>query len=131
MLTQKEAAELFDTNPDTWSNWEKGRDPKYDKLIELADYFQVKIDDLLRVDFSINGIPAIDSNASSFAGADETKLHRIIANKEMQILEMGDEMKVAFDTLLKVGEFLGGFPVREEDESEKAELLRLLEGLKD
>ena len=131
MLTQKEAANLFDTNPDTWSNWEKGRDPKYDKLIELADYFQVKVDDLLRVDFSKVGIPTKDTDASSLTGADEMKLHRIITKKEMQILEMGDEMKVAFETLLKVGEFLGRFPVREEDEAEKTELLKLLEGLKD
>lgn len=51
-MTQSDAAELFETNTDTWSKWEKHRDPKYDKLIEIAAYFNVNIHDLLTKDFS-------------------------------------------------------------------------------
>ena len=44
-LTQKEVADLVNVNRVTYTNWEKGnREPSFEKLIVLADFFEVSLD---------------------------------------------------------------------------------------
>ena len=48
-LTQKEVAEKLGVNVHTFIGYETaGREPKYDLLIKIADFFGVSIDDLIR-----------------------------------------------------------------------------------
>ena len=130
-LTQTEAGKEFGVTQAAYRMWEVDKKPSLETIVNLAKLFEVTLDDLLTVDMEKSGPPNRDRSGSSLPEKERAKYQRIITQKEMKILEMGDEMKVALDTLLKVGDFLGRFPVREEDEAEKAELLRLLEGLKD
>lgn len=47
-LTQRELASHFGFDRSTVSDWEtRGREPDYDLLIKLADYFDVTLDYLL------------------------------------------------------------------------------------
>lgn len=95
MLTQKDAADLFDTNADTWSKWEKSRDPKYDKLIELADYFGVSIDDLLRVDLAKDGIPNTQRSLGDEPTEEMAKLYKIMAEKDITIHDMKERLRMS------------------------------------
>ena len=48
-LTQKEVAEKLGVNVHTFIGYETaGREPKYDLLIKIADFFGVLVDDLIR-----------------------------------------------------------------------------------
>ncbi len=47
-LTQKELADNFGFNRSTISDWEtRGREPSYDLLIDVANFFDVSLDYLL------------------------------------------------------------------------------------
>lgn len=44
-LTQQEIADLLNVNRVTYTNWEKGkREPNYEKLEKIADFFSVSLD---------------------------------------------------------------------------------------
>lgn len=44
-LTQKDIADLVHVNRVTYTNWEKGnREPNYEKLEKIADFFGVSLD---------------------------------------------------------------------------------------
>ena len=47
-ITQRQIAEFLEILPNSYQNYEYGnREPKYDTLIKLADYFDVSTDYLL------------------------------------------------------------------------------------
>lgn len=46
-LTQTKMAEIFNTAQTTYSGWEKNKEPRYEQLKEIANYFNVTIDYLL------------------------------------------------------------------------------------
>ena len=53
-LTVTEAAIRFDTRRGTYSAWEEGRShPPAKKLIAIADYYGITVDELLRVDLTM------------------------------------------------------------------------------
>ena len=44
-LTQQEVADLLHVNRVTYTNWEKGnREPNFEKLEKIADFFSVSLD---------------------------------------------------------------------------------------
>jgi len=49
-MSQEDVAELLHLQKSSISGYEKGINPKLDKLIQIADIFGVSIDDLLRID---------------------------------------------------------------------------------
>jgi len=54
-LTQAEMPVRIDVGRATWSNYENGHsEPEIDKIIGIAEYFGVSIDDLLTVDIGAN-----------------------------------------------------------------------------
>lgn len=47
-LSQKKLAKILSVDQRSISNWENGvREPNYDMLVKIADYFKVSIDYLL------------------------------------------------------------------------------------
>lgn len=82
-LSQSDAGELFEMSQDTWSKWEKGREPEYEILVKMSDYFNVSIDDLIRVDMSKEGVPAKESDG--LKKGERTKLLAVIGEKDVEL----------------------------------------------
>lgn len=51
-LSQTEAGEIFGVSQDTWSRWERDREPDYEKLIQIADFFNIRTDLLITLDLT-------------------------------------------------------------------------------
>lgn len=52
MYTQRETADFLGVKYTSYINWEKGREPNYKTLIEIADYYKVPVDYLIgRTDY--------------------------------------------------------------------------------
>lgn len=56
-LTQEQLAQHMGVSRQTISKWEAGQPPELGKLLELADLFHCKLDDLLRLDLSVTESP--------------------------------------------------------------------------
>lgn len=56
-LTQEQLAQQMGVSRQTVSKWESGQAPELNKLMELADLFSCKLDDLLRQDLSLHASP--------------------------------------------------------------------------
>lgn len=48
--TQKEMAALLEVKASSYTNWENGREPTYETLIHIANYFDVSVDYLIDAD---------------------------------------------------------------------------------
>lgn len=56
-LNQTEFADLFGITRSTVGSYEEGRaEPKLDTLLKIADYFSLKVDDLIRSELTVNKI---------------------------------------------------------------------------
>ncbi|MCH2234208.1 MAG: helix-turn-helix transcriptional regulator [Crocinitomicaceae bacterium] len=56
-MSQQEFSSLFDVKRGTLGSYEEGRaEPKLEFLIKLAEYFKLKIDDIVRSDLTVNKI---------------------------------------------------------------------------
>lgn len=56
-LNQTEFAELFDITRSSVGSYEEGRaEPKLETLLNVADYFKLKIDDIVRKELTVNQI---------------------------------------------------------------------------
>ena len=54
-LSQQAFAEVFDLKRATLGAYEEGRsEPKIDTIIKIANYFSIKIDDLLTSELTVN-----------------------------------------------------------------------------
>ena len=54
-LTQQQIADLININRGSYSNWEKGkREPSFNNLVKLAEFFNVSVDKLLDVKIEDN-----------------------------------------------------------------------------
>lgn len=74
-------AEILKTVQTTYSGWEKNKEPKYDKLKEIANFFDVSIDYLL-------------DNETHNPTSNLSKLERELNNE--QIKKLYDMCKVMF-----------------------------------
>ena len=55
-LKQHELADIFDVDRSTIAGYENSRrQPDYDKLIAISDYFHISVDDLLKKDLNAPG----------------------------------------------------------------------------
>lgn len=53
-ITQTKMAEILGTVQTTYSGWEKNKEPRYETLIDIANYFNVSIDYLLGNDTNVH-----------------------------------------------------------------------------
>lgn len=79
MLSQTEIANIFETTQNTWSKWEKGREPDYDILLKMSKYFEVSIDDMIGVDIARDGLSKKNKAPSM------PELHSLIVEKELAL----------------------------------------------
>ncbi len=56
-MTQEQLAQELNVSRQTVSKWESGQTPELGKLMELSDLFSCKLDDLLRLDLSMEDTP--------------------------------------------------------------------------
>ncbi len=68
-ITQEQLAASLSVSRQTVSKWESGQLPELAKLMELADHFSCKLDDLLYQDLSLEGGPVRIVRVSGFSMA--------------------------------------------------------------
>ena len=103
-LTRKELAEKLNVHENTLAGYElSGREPSYSKLIQIADFFGVTIDELIRPQlFRVMGnttrlilIDGKDRKEVEFSEADKAGLRKIVSYLGFiqQLKEIGIEVE--------------------------------------
>lgn len=62
-LSQSEMAEKFGVTQTSYRRWENGTEPPLETIVQIADFFKIKIDDLLKKDLSAGSVhyyPVVD-----------------------------------------------------------------------
>lgn len=96
-LSQSKFADLFKLSRASIGSYEEERaEPKIEKLIEIANYFSIKLEDLLKKELSVNEISGFDKTSSS------------IYSESNNLLKNGTSKKVDFIKKSKYKLYLDG-----------------------
>lgn len=110
-------AKEFGIAAPSYSRWESGTEPTLEKLVQIATYFKVSIDDLLRRDFELEGTPP-----NRWGNSPSNPSHLEESLEKLQV--RADEQSVTIELLARM---LADVP---DLRKECAELRRELEELK-
>lgn len=98
-LNQSQFADLFDLSRASIGSYEEGRaEPKIDKIIEIANYFSIKTDLLLKKELSVNEISGFNLVDSKMLTGNENNL---IKNTFKSIIYIKPKSEQKFITHIK------------------------------
>ena len=131
-LSQKELADRYGIKQTSYSRWEKGTETKYDILIDLADFYDVTIDDLLCSDIQKGGLTKKSEKAASLPAAEKDKMTLALGKKELELMDRNEKLNFLSDLMIRFGKLLSQLPIMQKNGGEKLKALEAMleEGLR-
>ncbi|QOR34412.1 helix-turn-helix domain-containing protein [Clostridium sp. 'deep sea'] len=106
-LSQKKLGEIFNVAQNTICNWENGtREPSYEMLLKISNYFSVSVDTLLGIEGDRVGHALKEERESQGLSIKELANFLEISSKELLQYE-SEENEVRIDVINKFEEILG------------------------